>query len=210
MSYACFHQMTTSFAHSPALLNVLHGSSKPKLSFPKISFSSVKKGQFHLKSKHFATFLEFANRGHPKNSKFPNLLVTRASTDDFIEAIEKEGFVGNEEKPVKSLLWALFWASVSICLFAVSGDAKAAAAADSIKASGFGVKVASALRSLGWPDEIVVFALATLPVLELRGAIPVGYWLQLKPLPLTVLSVLGLVSHLPNSFSNLNAPRIFH
>ncbi|XP_019164789.1 PREDICTED: uncharacterized protein LOC109160967 [Ipomoea nil] len=180
--------MATSLSHSPAFLNVIHGSSKPKLPFPKISFFPVKKGQFHLKSKYFATFREFAN---PKTSKFPKLLVPRASPDDLIEAIEKE------EKPAKSLLWALFWASVSICLFAVSGDAKASAAADSIKASGFGVKVATALRSLGWRDEIVVFALATLPVLELRGAIPVGYWLQLKPLSLTVLSVLGNMVPVP-------------
>jgi uncharacterized membrane protein len=43
-----------------------------------------------------------------------------------------------------------------------------------------------------------VFTLATLPVLELRGAIPVGYWLQLNPATLTVLSILGLVS---SSFS---------
>nr|GMD19601.1 Sm_multidrug_ex domain-containing protein [Ipomoea batatas] len=184
--------MTTSLSHSPAFLNAIHGSSKPKLPFPKISFFPVNKGQFHLNSKYFATFHEFAN---PKNSKFPKLIVPRASTDDLIEAIEKEGFLGDEEKPAKSLLWALFWASVSICLFAVSGEAKAAA--DSIKASGFGVKVATALRGLGWKDEIVVFALATLPVLELRGAIPVGYWLQLKPLPLTVLSVLGNMVPVP-------------
>lgn len=82
---------------------------------------------------------------------------------------------------------------MSIGLYAFSGDAKAAAI-DSIRASGFGVKVANALRASGWPDEAVVFALATLPVIELRGAIPVGYWLQLKPLKLTALSVLGLVS----------------
>jgi hypothetical protein len=30
-------------------------------------------------------------------------------------------------------------------------------------------------------------------VLELRGAIPVGYWMQLKPIMLTILSVVGLV-----------------
>ncbi|CAE6049772.1 unnamed protein product [Arabidopsis arenosa] len=54
--------------------------------------------------------------------------------------------------------------------------------------------IASTLRRFGWPDEAVVFALATLPVIELRGAIPVGYWMQLKPTVLTFFSVLGLVS----------------
>ena len=106
-----------------------------------------------------------------------------------------------EERPVKFGLWVLFWASVSLAWFAASGDANAAAAADSIRASSFGVKIANALRGLGWPDEAVVFALATLPVIELRGAIPVGYWLQLKPVMLTVLAVLGLV---------LNSSAIFY
>lgn len=103
-----------------------------------------------------------------------------------------------EERPVKFVVWVLIWASLSVALFAASGDANAAAAAaDSIKASSFGLKIASALRGLGWPDEAVVFALATLPVLELRGAIPVGYWMQLKPVILTVLSVIGYYPFLP-------------
>lgn len=100
-------------------------------------------------------------------------------------------------------LWVLFWASVSLAWFAASGDANAAAA-DSIRASSFGVKIANALRGLGWPDEAVVFALATLPVIELRGAIPVGYWLQLTPVMLTVLAVLGLVLKL---FCNFALPQ---
>jgi len=101
-----------------------------------------------------------------------------------------------KKKPVKTVLWVLFWASVSLAIFAFSKDSKAAAAAtadSSIKASSFGLKIANALRSSGWPDEATVFALATLPVLELRGAIPVGYWMKLKPVALTVLSILGLV-----------------
>ena len=82
--------------------------------------------------------------------------------------------------------------SSSVCCLAC-GAALAAAAADSIRASGIGLKVATALRSLGWPDEAVVFALATLPVLELRGAIPVGYWMHLHPLHLTIISILGYI-----------------
>ncbi|CAN1780851.1 Probable tRNA (guanine(26)-N(2))-dimethyltransferase 1 [Linum perenne] len=39
----------------------------------------------------------------------------------------------------------------------------------------------------------VVFSLATLAVIELRGAIPVGYLLQLKPVTLNVFSVLGMM-----------------
>ncbi|KAJ4956757.1 hypothetical protein NE237_013540 [Protea cynaroides] len=40
-------------------------------------------------------------------------------------------------------------------------------------------------------DQALVFALATLLVLELRGAIPAGYWMQPNPISLTILSVLG-------------------
>jgi hypothetical protein len=57
---------------------------------------------------------------------------------------------------------------------ALGCGAARAAAEDSIKASGFGLRVAESLRRLGWPDDTVVFALATLPVIELRGAIPLG------------------------------------
>lgn len=112
--------------------------------------------------------------------------------DGFSSVAEDEGELTiPEERPVKFLLWVVLWASLSLAWFAASKDANAAV--DSIKASGFGLKVASKLRRSGWPDEAVVFALATLPVIELRGAIPVGYWMQLKPSLLTVLSVLGSV-----------------
>lgn len=80
---------------------------------------------------------------------------------------------------------------------ALGCGAARAAAEDSIKASGFGLRVAESLRRLGWPDDTVVFALATLPVIELRGAIPVGYWLRLHPVRLTILSVLGNMVPVP-------------
>lgn len=113
--------------------------------------------------------------------------VPRSSSNGFLE--DDEIIPSFEEKPIKVLILVLFWASLSLAWFAASGDAKAAV--DSIRASNFGLKIASALQSSGWPAEAVVFALATLPVIELRGAIPVGYWMQLKPVTLTVLSVLG-------------------
>ncbi|CAL4944907.1 unnamed protein product [Urochloa decumbens] len=80
---------------------------------------------------------------------------------------------------------------------ALGCGAARAAAEDSIRASGFGLRVAESLRRLGWPDDAVVFALATLPVIELRGAIPVGYWMRLHPVHLTVLSVLGNMVPVP-------------
>lgn len=72
-----------------------------------------------------------------------------------------------------------------------------AQASEAIKASSLGLKVASFLRQTGWPDEAIVFFMAMLPVLELRGAIPVGYWMQLNPVKLSVLSVLGNMVPVP-------------
>lgn len=116
----------------------------------------------------------------------------------FMVSDEEIGLEIREPKPLKFALMVLFWAAISIVAFAVSGDkASAAAAVDSIRASGFGVKIAKALRGLGWPDEAVVFALATLPVIELRGAIPVGYWMQLNPVLLTSLAVAGNMVPVP-------------
>lgn len=102
----------------------------------------------------------------------------------------------------------VFWTSVSLAVFAFSKGSKASASVavvvggagagdTSIKASSFGLKVASFLRGSGWPDEAIVFALATLPVIELRGAIPVGYWMQLNPTLLTVLSIIGNMVPVP-------------
>ncbi|AQK57497.1 60S ribosomal protein L23 [Zea mays] len=62
--------------------------------------------------------------------------------------------------------------ALGCCTAAAALGATRAATGDSIKASGFGLWVAESLRRLGWPDDTVVFALATLPVIELRGAIP--------------------------------------
>lgn len=125
---------------------------------------------------------------------------TRVSSDGSLDSVDEiESLSPFEEKPVKFLFWVLFWASLSLACFAASGDAQAAAAAaaDSIRASSFGLKIANALRGLGWPDEGVVLALATLPIIELRGAIPVGYWLQLNPIMLTFLAVIGNMVPVP-------------
>ncbi|KAG6399975.1 hypothetical protein SASPL_141463 [Salvia splendens] len=131
---------------------------------------------------------------HPGRLK---IAAVGALSDDFIGKVEKdESLWMLEEKWVKFVFWVVLFASVSLGLHALCGDARAAVA-DSIRGSGFGVKVAKALRASSWPDEAVVFALATLPVIELRGAIPVGYWLQLHPVFLTVLSVLGNMVPVP-------------
>ncbi|XP_004489960.1 uncharacterized protein [Cicer arietinum] len=120
----------------------------------------------------------------------------RVSSVECLDAIdEPERLMLYDEKPVKFAIWVIFWASMSLAWFAYSKDANAAV--DSIKASGFGLKIANSLRKFGLPDWVVVFTLATLPVLELRGAIPVGYWLQLNPATLTVVSIIGNMVPVP-------------
>ncbi|KAK8957593.1 hypothetical protein KSP39_PZI000166 [Platanthera zijinensis] len=81
--------------------------------------------------------------------------------------------------------------------FFITCGTSLAAVDDSIRASALGLKVATALRKSGWVDEAIVFFLATLPVIELRGAIPVGYWMRLDPLNLTIVSILGNMVPVP-------------
>uniref|UniRef100_A0A2N9EBY3 Small multi-drug export protein n=1 Tax=Fagus sylvatica TaxID=28930 RepID=A0A2N9EBY3_FAGSY len=174
-------------------------------SLPLTSTSSTRKTHLKFTLKHgffpIITCKEPIFKSNPHltfeaSRHFGPLLANRASSDGFLETVEKnETLPFFEERPVKFVFLVILWASVSLAWFAASGDAKAAT--DSIKASSFGLKIANKLRSFGWPDEAVVFALATLPVLELRGAIPVGYWMQLKPVLLTVLSVLGNMVPVP-------------
>lgn len=176
-------------------------------SFPLTLSSSIRKTHFRIS--HNRVFLPinlkkdlaFPPIRCPRDFRLLQLNAQRGITGGFSNGSEEEDEISPlvEEKPVNFLLLVVLWASVSLAWFAASGDAKAAAAAapDSIRASGFGLKVAAALRGSGWPDEAVVFALATLPIIELRGAIPVGYWMQLKPTVLTVLAILGNMVPVP-------------
>ncbi|KAL2546799.1 uncharacterized protein Fot_16032 [Forsythia ovata] len=185
--------MASILSHPTTLFSFSHVKSHVKLPSPRNHLTSLpNKQKIQLKTESLLTFPTFPRPCLIRTS------VIRAFSNDFLESIDKneeKSLLGSKEKPVKFLFWVLLWASVSLGLYAFSGDAKAAT--DSIRASGFGVKVANALRASGWPDEAVVFALATLPVIELRGAIPVGYWLQLKPVILTVLSILGNMVPVP-------------
>ncbi|KAH7570164.1 hypothetical protein ACOSP7_018139 [Xanthoceras sorbifolium] len=150
------------------------------------------------KPRPFFTFENSHNLGPLVSSHVVVARASSSSSDGFHGKTTEEDtdiFPFSKESPGKYLLWVLVWASLSLVWFAASGDANAAV--DSIRASSFGLKIATALRSSGWPDEAVVFALATLPIIELRGAIPVGYWMQLKPVLLTILSVLGNMVPVP-------------
>ncbi|ERN01290.1 uncharacterized protein LOC18429372 [Amborella trichopoda] len=115
--------------------------------------------------------------------------ISNPSEEDELKK-EKGDFLLKSLKFVGSILFCL---SLSLAL----AIGAAYASTDSIKASRFGLKIAEAMRKSGWADEAIVFALAILPVIELRGAIPVGYWMHLKPLHITLLSVIGNMVPVP-------------
>ncbi|KAF7123542.1 hypothetical protein RHSIM_Rhsim12G0129700 [Rhododendron simsii] len=182
--------MASSISHPPPLLTLSHKSTHLKLSPNPITKVLHFQANPFQSSPHLGPLLT----AQKPLILSPARVSSRGSLDSTHEIKPLSPF---EERPVKFLFWVFFWASLSLAGFAASGDAKAALAADSIRASSFGLKVANALRGWGWPDEAVVLALATLPVIELRGAIPVGYWLQLSPLILTVLAVIGNMVPVP-------------
>lgn len=82
-------------------------------------------------------------------------------------------------------------AVVPLIFGAFFGTEIVTAAEHSIGTSSLGLKVATFLRGSGWSDESVVAFIASLPVLELRGAIPVGYWMRLPPLKTYILATAG-------------------
>ncbi|XP_077220587.1 small multi-drug export protein [Tasmannia lanceolata] len=141
---------------------------------------------------------------HSKSLPLPKVPATVSSVDfspitsapslDLEKKNKERVGLSFEAKILRIILWATLWLALSFSFLAFGS---AHAASDSIRASNFGLKIATALRGSGWPDDAIVFALATLPVIELRGAIPVGYWMKLKPLRLTVLSVIGNMVPVP-------------
>lgn len=88
------------------------------------------------------------------------------------------------------------------------------AAGKAVEKLHIGQKIASKFRTLGIPDLGVLAIISALPIVELRGAIPVGIWMGLPittVLPVCVLGnmmpILPLLLLLQNkSFTNLMKP----
>ncbi|XP_039130430.1 uncharacterized protein LOC120266845 [Dioscorea cayenensis subsp. rotundata] len=166
--------------------NNLQSSSEPEGTSP---HSQAPQGAiFSLREPHSPPLLPHLHCAHTPPSS-PSSYSFNAFSSDF------DSSPGSLHFPPFLLKRIVFTALLLVLCFFVSGISLAAD--DSIKASGLGLKVAAALRRSGWPDEAIVFTLATLPVLELRGAIPVGYWMHLNPLLLTILSILGNMVPVP-------------
>lgn len=58
-------------------------------------------------------------------------------------------------------------------------------------------RIARTLRGAGLPDAWVVFLISSLPIVELRGSIPVGHIFQMNPVTVFVLSVVGNMVPVP-------------
>ncbi|MBU0678031.1 MAG: small multi-drug export protein [Verrucomicrobia bacterium] len=71
-----------------------------------------------------------------------------------------------------------------------------------VDAAGFhhestGAKIARVLRKSGLPDEVVVALISTLPIVELRGAVPVGHMMGMNPWIVYGLAVAGNMIPIP-------------
>ena len=60
-----------------------------------------------------------------------------------------------------------------------------------------GEKIARGLRRAGLPDELVVMVISAMPVVELRGAIPVGHLFKMNPWLVYFLAVVGNMIPVP-------------
>ncbi len=57
--------------------------------------------------------------------------------------------------------------------------------------------VVSFFQSLGLSDDLVVFIVSMLPIVELRGAIPLGFVMGMNPWELFILTVVGNILPVP-------------
>ncbi|KAL7506685.1 hypothetical protein ACHAXN_003918 [Cyclotella atomus] len=94
---------------------------------------------------------------------------------------------------VKSIPPAL---TILSAIFALSSPAFAAkkATVETVEHLHVGQKIANYFRSFGLPDLAVLALISALPVIELRGAIPVGIWMGLPITTVLPICVLGNMS----------------
>lgn len=67
-----------------------------------------------------------------------------------------------------------FYRSRMAAVAVLAASAVAAAAQSAPAAAGRGERIADRLRARGWSDDVTVAAIAAMPIIELRGAIPVA------------------------------------
>jgi len=93
--------------------------------------------------------------------------------------------------PLKAIMMvglAVVLAQVSSVLVANA----AAAATVSGEHLHLGQKIANAIRhQTGWPDWVILLTVSALPIVELRGGVPVGIWMGIPPLTTMALACIG-------------------
>ena len=92
--------------------------------------------------------------------------------------------------------YVLTFVTIASAITAVSHPAahaakKAADAAETVEHLHTGQKVANFFRSFGIPDLAVLAIISAMPVVELRGAVPVGVWMGLPITTILPICVLG-------------------
>ena len=88
--------------------------------------------------------------------------------------------------------YALTFVAIASAITVLSPPAHAAkAAADTVEHLHTGQKVANFFRSFGIPDLAVLAIISAMPVVELRGAVPVGVWMGLPITTILPVCVLG-------------------
>lgn len=76
-------------------------------------------------------------------------------------------------------------------LSSTPAHAAKAAAASSSESLHVGQKIANYFRSFGVPDVAILAIISALPVVELRGAVPVGIWMGLPISTVLPACILG-------------------
>jgi len=82
-------------------------------------------------------------------------------------------------------------AAAATCTLAARPSWAEAAGAAAGEHLHIGQKVAKAFQSTGLPDEAVLMLISAMPVIELRGGVPVGVWMGMAPAKVLALCVVG-------------------
>jgi uncharacterized membrane protein len=104
-------------------------------------------------------------------------------------AVLVEGTMTRPRAPAVALAAVVARLAVGAALF--SGSPAFAAGATASGKLHIGQKLALWLQATGLPNEAVLVLISMLPVVELRGAVPVGSWLGVPPLRTFVVCVAG-------------------
>lgn len=89
---------------------------------------------------------------------------------------------------------------VLVSLVCLTAAAPAALAEETDSHDGhesIGVRIAGMLRRSGLPDSVSVFLISMLPIVELRGAVPVGHLFGMNPLATFAVAVAGNMLPIP-------------